>query len=105
MCVPGPCPWVCDPQGTKAPTLTLSLAPRGCTDIICCVFLLLAIVGYVAVGIIGEWRREQDLGFQGEREATDSLWVRSGTDAEGWRAVPQCLWILPQLGPMETLER
>uniref|UniRef100_A0A452RW61 Choline transporter-like protein n=1 Tax=Ursus americanus TaxID=9643 RepID=A0A452RW61_URSAM len=25
---------------------------RGCTDIICCVFLLLAIVGYVAVGII-----------------------------------------------------
>ncbi|KAK2087354.1 hypothetical protein P7K49_033261 [Saguinus oedipus] len=25
---------------------------RGCTDVICCVFLLLAIVGYVAVGII-----------------------------------------------------
>nr|XP_012646089.2 choline transporter-like protein 2 isoform X1 [Microcebus murinus] len=29
-----------------------SLLPRGCTDVICCVFLLLAIVGYVAVGII-----------------------------------------------------
>ncbi|TEA33224.1 hypothetical protein DBR06_SOUSAS8010078, partial [Sousa chinensis] len=28
------------------------LLPRGCTDVICCVFLLLAIVGYVAVGII-----------------------------------------------------
>uniref|UniRef100_A0A2K6LR70 Choline transporter-like protein n=1 Tax=Rhinopithecus bieti TaxID=61621 RepID=A0A2K6LR70_RHIBE len=28
------------------------LLPRGCTDIICCIFLLLAIVGYVAVGII-----------------------------------------------------
>uniref|UniRef100_A0A2K6LQZ6 Choline transporter-like protein n=1 Tax=Rhinopithecus bieti TaxID=61621 RepID=A0A2K6LQZ6_RHIBE len=26
--------------------------PPGCTDIICCIFLLLAIVGYVAVGII-----------------------------------------------------
>uniref|UniRef100_A0A8C4LNK5 Choline transporter-like protein n=1 Tax=Equus asinus asinus TaxID=83772 RepID=A0A8C4LNK5_EQUAS len=34
----------------------LSLAPRGCTDVICCVFLLLAIVGYVAVGIIA-WTR------------------------------------------------
>lgn len=65
-------PWVYDPQGTEAPTLTLSLAPRGCTDIICCVFLLLAIVGYVAVGIIGEWRRERDSGFWGEREATAS---------------------------------
>ena len=30
---------------------------RGCTDIICCVFLFLAIVGYVAVGIIGKRRR------------------------------------------------
>uniref|UniRef100_A0A2K6NFU1 Choline transporter-like protein n=1 Tax=Rhinopithecus roxellana TaxID=61622 RepID=A0A2K6NFU1_RHIRO len=28
------------------------LLPRGCTDVICCIFLLLAIVGYVAVGII-----------------------------------------------------
>uniref|UniRef100_A0A5F4W438 Choline transporter-like protein n=1 Tax=Callithrix jacchus TaxID=9483 RepID=A0A5F4W438_CALJA len=39
-------------HGTKTPLNTAPLLPRGCTDVICCVFLLLAIVGYVAVGII-----------------------------------------------------
>ncbi|XP_023373779.1 choline transporter-like protein 2 isoform X1 [Otolemur garnettii] len=34
------------------PTFKGPIYNRGCTDIICCVFLLLAIVGYVAVGII-----------------------------------------------------
>uniref|UniRef100_A0ABI8AK02 Choline transporter-like protein n=1 Tax=Felis catus TaxID=9685 RepID=A0ABI8AK02_FELCA len=34
------------------PTFKGPIYHRGCTDIICCVFLLLAIVGYVAVGII-----------------------------------------------------
>ncbi|CAO2635887.1 Choline transporter-like protein 2, partial [Lemmus lemmus] len=29
-----------------------ALLPRGCTDVICCVLLFLAIVGYVAVGIV-----------------------------------------------------
>lgn len=27
---------------------------RGCTDIICCIIFVLAILGYVAVGILGE---------------------------------------------------
>ncbi|XP_030676722.1 choline transporter-like protein 2 isoform X2 [Nomascus leucogenys] len=34
------------------PTFKGPIYNRGCTDVICCVFLLLAIVGYVAVGII-----------------------------------------------------
>ncbi|XP_017744431.1 PREDICTED: choline transporter-like protein 2 isoform X3 [Rhinopithecus bieti] len=34
------------------PTFKGPIYNRGCTDIICCIFLLLAIVGYVAVGII-----------------------------------------------------
>ncbi|XP_037674069.1 LOW QUALITY PROTEIN: choline transporter-like protein 2 [Choloepus didactylus] len=34
------------------PTFKGPIYNRSCTDIICCVFLLLAIVGYVAVGII-----------------------------------------------------
>ncbi|XP_044804100.1 choline transporter-like protein 2 isoform X2 [Bubalus bubalis] len=34
------------------PTFRGPIYNRGCTDIICCVFLFLAIVGYVAVGII-----------------------------------------------------
>ena len=29
--------------------------PRGCTDVLCCVLLLLAVLGYVAVGIVGTW--------------------------------------------------
>lgn len=35
------------------PTFKGPIYNRGCTDVICCVALLLAIVGYVAVGIIG----------------------------------------------------
>ncbi len=31
-----------------------SLLHRGCTDIICCIIFVVAIVGYVAVGILGE---------------------------------------------------
>ncbi|PNJ14414.1 choline transporter-like protein 2 isoform X3 [Pongo pygmaeus] len=34
------------------PTFKGPIYNRGCTDVICCVFLLVAIVGYVAVGII-----------------------------------------------------
>ncbi|XP_055975855.1 choline transporter-like protein 2 isoform X2 [Sorex fumeus] len=34
------------------PTFKGPIYNRGCTDVICCVFLLLAIVGYVAVGIV-----------------------------------------------------
>ncbi|XP_055094504.1 choline transporter-like protein 2 isoform X4 [Symphalangus syndactylus] len=34
------------------PTFKGPIYNRGCTDVICCVFLLLAIVGYVVVGII-----------------------------------------------------
>ncbi|XP_060226250.1 choline transporter-like protein 2 isoform X1 [Meriones unguiculatus] len=34
------------------PTFKGPIYNRGCTDVICCVFLFLAIVGYVAVGII-----------------------------------------------------
>ncbi|XP_060037710.1 choline transporter-like protein 2 isoform X1 [Erinaceus europaeus] len=34
------------------PTFKGPIYNRGCTDVICCVFLLLAIVGYVAVGVI-----------------------------------------------------
>ncbi|XP_010372060.1 choline transporter-like protein 2 isoform X5 [Rhinopithecus roxellana] len=34
------------------PTFKGPIYNRGCTDVICCIFLLLAIVGYVAVGII-----------------------------------------------------
>ncbi|XP_058381689.1 choline transporter-like protein 2 isoform X3 [Diceros bicornis minor] len=34
------------------PTFKGPIYNRGCTDVICCVFLLLAIVGYVAVGMI-----------------------------------------------------
>jgi hypothetical protein len=42
-------------EGKMAPCPDVaSLLPRGCTDVICCVILLLAIVGYVAVGIIGK---------------------------------------------------
>uniref|UniRef100_W5LVJ3 Choline transporter-like protein n=1 Tax=Lepisosteus oculatus TaxID=7918 RepID=W5LVJ3_LEPOC len=32
--------------------INLSLSPRGCTDIICCVLFLAAIVGYMIVGIL-----------------------------------------------------
>uniref|UniRef100_A0A8C1MNL7 Choline transporter-like protein n=1 Tax=Cyprinus carpio TaxID=7962 RepID=A0A8C1MNL7_CYPCA len=31
-----------------------SLLHRGCTDIVCCIFFIVAIVGYVAVGILGK---------------------------------------------------
>ncbi|XP_051011956.1 choline transporter-like protein 2 isoform X4 [Acomys russatus] len=34
------------------PTFKGPIYNRGCTDVICCVFLFLAVVGYVAVGII-----------------------------------------------------
>uniref|UniRef100_A0A2K5JPT7 Choline transporter-like protein n=1 Tax=Colobus angolensis palliatus TaxID=336983 RepID=A0A2K5JPT7_COLAP len=44
--------WAHAAHGTKASPNAAPLLPRGCTDVICCVFLLLAIVGYVAVGII-----------------------------------------------------
>uniref|UniRef100_A0A8I5U8P1 Choline transporter-like protein n=1 Tax=Pongo abelii TaxID=9601 RepID=A0A8I5U8P1_PONAB len=44
--------WAHGAHSTKAPPNAATLLPRGCTDVICCVFLLVAIVGYVAVGII-----------------------------------------------------
>ncbi|XP_073659354.1 choline transporter-like protein 2 isoform X2 [Tursiops truncatus] len=50
--------WMDLPHGTDGtpqkydPTFKGPIYNRGCTDVICCVFLLLAIVGYVAVGII-----------------------------------------------------
>ncbi|KAI7803649.1 choline transporter-like protein 2 isoform X4 [Triplophysa rosa] len=34
------------------PTFTGPIHNRGCTDIICCIFFLVAIVGYLAVGIV-----------------------------------------------------
>lgn len=33
--------------------LAFSSSHRGCTDIICCILLLIAIVGYVIVGVVG----------------------------------------------------
>ncbi|KAJ8798202.1 hypothetical protein J1605_016835 [Eschrichtius robustus] len=54
------------------PTFKGPIYNRGCTDVICCVFLLLAIVGYVAVGIIGEQRRGWDWGSGVEGQATAS---------------------------------
>ncbi|KAB0400202.1 hypothetical protein E2I00_009490, partial [Balaenoptera physalus] len=54
------------------PTFKGPIYNRGCTDVICCVFLLLAIVGYVAVGIIGEQRRGWDWGSRVEGQATAS---------------------------------
>lgn len=72
-----------------------SLLPRGCTDIICCVALLLAIVGYVAVGIIGEEAPRDRLppppGRRGE----------AGAGSGGTFTA----WSCPQLGPTETLAR
>ena len=66
-----------DTQSPGFPPRCCSLVPRGCTDIICCVFLLLAIVGYVAVGVIGEWKRAQGWGSKvGGGQATAS---RAGT--------------------------
>lgn len=50
---------------SKVTCTDAALLPRGCTDVICCVLLFLAIVGYVAVGIIGELGKGEDLGFWG----------------------------------------
>lgn len=56
---------------------------RGCIDVICCVFFFLVIVGYVVVGIIGEWRRGRDLGGLGWG-VSYSFWGRSGVGVETW---------------------
>ena len=64
--------WVHDIQGTSTPTLIGLFLHRGCTDIICCVFLFLAIVGYVAVGIIGKQTRGWDGGSRVGGQATAS---------------------------------
>lgn len=38
------------------PTPSLcSSTDRGCTDIVCCILFILAILGYFAVGILGKW--------------------------------------------------
>lgn len=60
-------------RGVSKVTCTdAALLPRGCTDVICCVLLFLAIVGYVAVGIIGELGKGEDLGFSGGGAGTGS---------------------------------
>lgn len=81
--------------------LVWSLPPQRLLNIICCVFLFLAIVGYVAVGIIGKRRRGWD-GGSWVCGRPHSLWGRPG--AGGGVPSPQHSWIPPQLGPMETLE-
>uniref|UniRef100_A0A8C3UPL4 Choline transporter-like protein n=1 Tax=Catharus ustulatus TaxID=91951 RepID=A0A8C3UPL4_CATUS len=47
--VPTPQIWGPPPPDSGSPT---PCPPRGCTDIVCCVLLLLAIVGYVVVGVV-----------------------------------------------------
>uniref|UniRef100_A0A3P8ZAF8 Choline transporter-like protein n=1 Tax=Esox lucius TaxID=8010 RepID=A0A3P8ZAF8_ESOLU len=36
------------------PFLSTSLVARGCTDVLCCILFVVAIIGYFAVGILGE---------------------------------------------------
>lgn len=93
-------------RGVSKVTCTdAALLPRGCTDVICCVLLFLAIVGYVAVGIVGEPREGRGLRLLWwEGPGRHRLW---GT---GWYCgykvtEPQCPWVSPQPGPMETLGR
>lgn len=100
--------WVCV-QGRMGPWTghqvslrrCCSLLPRGCTDIICCVFLLVAIVGYVAVGIIGVWKRGQVWGSRvgGQASGTGMGMVLRSGDAILSLDLP------PQPGPTGTLER
>ncbi|KAK2506055.1 hypothetical protein MC885_011783 [Smutsia gigantea] len=63
------------------PTFKGPIYNRGCTDIICCVFLLVAIVGYVAVGIIGVWKKGQVWGYRVGGQASGAemqMVLRSG---------------------------
>lgn len=34
----------------------VSFYSRGCTDIVCCILFILAVLGYIAVGILGKWK-------------------------------------------------
>lgn len=59
---------------SKVTCTDAALLPRGCTDVICCVLLFLAIVGYVAVGIVGEL---------GKGEASPVGGTGTGSGAQG----------------------
>lgn len=45
------CKW---PQSLFQLSELCSLYSRGCTDIVCCILFILAILGYIAVGILGK---------------------------------------------------
>lgn len=80
---------------SMAPNLAV---PRGCTDIICCVLLVVAIVGYVVVGVVGtSW------GVQGGPARPGG--ALRGLGASGRVVTTVSSSCAPQPGPTGTLGR
>lgn len=63
----------------------VSLDSRGCTDIVCCILFILAVLGYIAVGILGKrWKYPRPPCVCGKILTWVTLWVSCTSSLAAW---------------------